>query len=60
MQTYANHSFRYDHYEDRACDETQKTGARRSQRATRRRSRKRTTSTPAMTVNARRNRRWGC
>jgi hypothetical protein len=60
MQTYANHSFRYDHYEDRACDETQKSGPRRSQRSSRRRSRKRTTSTPAMTVNARRNRRWGC
>ncbi|QDV75366.1 hypothetical protein [Botrimarina mediterranea] len=59
MQTYANHAFRYDHYEDRASDESQKTGARRSQRSSRRRSRKRTTSTPGMTINGRRGRRWG-
>lgn len=58
MQTYANHLFRYDHYEDRVGDGAQKLGARRSQRSSRRRSRKRTTGTPSMTVNARRNRRW--
>lgn len=58
MPTYANHAFRYDHYEDRGSDDARRGVTHRSQRSSRRRSRKRTASTPAMTVNARRNRRW--
>jgi hypothetical protein len=58
MQSYSNHLFRYDHYEDRPVEETRRSSATRSQRTSRRRSRKRTTATPSMTVNARRNRRW--
>ncbi len=57
MPTYSNHAFRYDHYEDR-CDEDARGTARRSDRATRRRSKKRSNSTPTMTINGRRNRRW--
>lgn len=58
MPNYANHAFQYDHYEDRSEYERtsmQRVSMRRSQHATRRRSRKRTASLGA---NARRNRRW--
>ncbi|TWU00197.1 hypothetical protein Pla108_11430 [Botrimarina colliarenosi] len=58
MQNYANHTFRYDHYEDRATDDSKGVSTRKSQRSSRRRSRKRSSSTPGMTVNGRRGRRW--
>ncbi|MEO0531866.1 MAG: hypothetical protein AAF266_15025 [Planctomycetota bacterium] len=57
MPDYSNHAFRYDHYEDRDHETPRRSTARRLHRSSRR-SRKRTSSTPQMTVNARRGRRW--
>ncbi|MEQ8848049.1 hypothetical protein [Botrimarina sp.] len=56
MPNYANHLFRYDHYENRRDEEpTDDKNQRRIQRTSRRRSRKRTA---CLTINARRARRW--
>jgi len=59
MMSYANQWFRYDHYETRVDDAPSVSNDhRRMHRTSRRRTRKRRASTPALTINARRRRRW--
>ncbi|MEN0111491.1 MAG: hypothetical protein AAF805_12290 [Planctomycetota bacterium] len=59
MPNYSNHSFSYDHNDDVDSAAGSRANYRRkSGRGERRRSRKRTQSTPACTINGRRNRRW--
>lgn len=59
MPNYSNHSFSYDHHDDVDAGVDHRADYRRkSGRAERRRSRKRTHATPTCTINGRRNRRW--